>query len=58
MTTEIRWLWLEYKLCKVKTFRVIVSMVKDRGQGIQTVSISVSVSVPVSVSVEIPDEQA
>ena len=32
MTTEIRWLWLKYKLCRVKSFRVIVSMVKDHGQ--------------------------
>ena len=28
VTTEIRWLWLKYKLCRVKSFRVIVSMVK------------------------------
>ena len=32
VTTEIRWLWLKYKLCRVKSFRVIVSMVKDRDQ--------------------------
>ena len=32
MTTEIRWLWLKYKLCRVKSFRVIVSVIKDHGQ--------------------------
>ena len=34
VTTEIRWLWLKYKLCRVKSFRIIVSMVKDHGQHI------------------------
>ena len=32
VTTEIRWLWLKYKLCRVKSFRVIVPVVKDHGQ--------------------------
>ena len=34
MTTEIRWLWLKYKLCRVKSLRVIVSGVKYRDQRI------------------------
>ena len=32
VTTEIRWVWLKYKLCRVKSFRVIMSRIKDRGQ--------------------------
>ena len=32
VTTEIRWLWLKYKLCRVKSFRVIVSIVKYHDQ--------------------------
>ena len=32
VSTEIRWQWLKYKLDRVKSFRVIVSMIKDRGQ--------------------------
>ena len=34
MTTEIRWLWLRVQTLQSQTFRVIVSMVKDRGQHI------------------------
>ena len=39
----------EYKLCRVKTIRVTVSMVKDYDQHIN-VSISVSLNVRLSIS--------
>ena len=39
----------EHKLCRVKTIRVTVSMVKDLGQHIH-ISISISLNVRLSVS--------
>ena len=42
----------EYKLCRVKTIRVTVSMVKDCDQHIN-VSISVSLNVRLSVSLSV-----
>ena len=39
----------KYKLCRVKTIRVIVSMVKDLGQHIH-ISVNISLNVRLSVS--------
>ena len=46
----------EYKLCRVKTIRVTVSMVKDLGQHIHiSISISLNVRLSVSLSVSLSD---